>query len=165
MNIFDPSTFTGFHTDLSVIALISGFVVVIGMLASRRLAFWTMLFLATAVLTDVTGYGFKTSGILPSQILGAISLVVLLAAILALYVYGLAGSWRWIYTTSGVATLYFLVFVAITQAFAKVPSLHALAPTQSEPPFAIAQLVALAIFILLGIAAARLFRTKAAVFA
>jgi hypothetical protein len=82
---------------------------------------------------------------------------VLLVAILALYVFRLAGAWRWIYAVSAVVSLFFLVFVAIAQAFAKVPALHALAPTQSEPPFGIAQGVNLVIFVVLGIAAVRLF--------
>jgi hypothetical protein len=157
MSIFDPSTFTGIHSDLSVIALIAGVVVVIGLIRSRLLPLWTEVFLATAVLTSATGFGFQRSAIMPSHVIGAIALAVLLVAILALYVFRLAGAWRWIYAVSAVVSLFFLVFVAIAQAFAKVPALHALAPTQSEPPFGIAQGVNLVIFVVLGIAAVRLF--------
>lgn len=158
--MFDPLTFLGFHTDLSLIALAAGLVVVIGMLGSRRLPFWTALFLLTAVLTDVTGYGFKTDHILPSHIVGALSLVALFIAIVALYFFRLSGAWRWLYVISTVIAEFFLAFVAIFQAFGKIPALQALAPTQSEPPFAIAQAINLVIFLILGIWAARSFRPR-----
>ena len=160
--MFDPTTLTGFHTWLSLLALFSGIVVVIAMLVGRRLEGWTAFYLATAVATSVTGYFFPTTHLLPSQIVGAISLLLLALAILARYGFHLAAAWRWIYATTAVAALFLDVFVAIAQAFAKIPALHALAPTQSEPPFAVAQLVNLAIFIALGIAAARLFRREPA---
>ena len=157
MNIFDPTTFLGIHTDLSVIAIIAGIVVLIGLLQAERLGTWTALFLLTAVLTDVTGFFLPAAKLLPSHIVGIISLVVLIPAILGRYVYHLAGAWRPIYVVGALVTLFFLVFVAIAQSFAKIPSLHPLAPTQSEPPFAIAQLVNLALFLLLGYLSVRRF--------
>lgn len=158
MAIFNPSTFTGIHTDLSILALIAGIVVVIGLLRSERLGFWTALFIAAAVLTSATGFGFASPKLLPSHYVAIIALAVLVVASLGRYGFHLAGSWRWVYAVSAVASLYFLVFVAIAQAFAKIPALHLLAPTQAEPPFAITQLLALAIFVVLAIWAARAFR-------
>lgn len=157
MSIFDPTTFLGFHTDLSVIAIITGIIVLIGMLRAQLLGLWTALFLLTAVLTSVTGFGFASPKLLPSHYVGMISLVVLLFAILGRYVFHLGGAWRSVYTVTALIALYFLVFVAIAQSFAKIPSLHPLAPTQSEPPFAIAQLVNLVIFLVLGFFAVRRF--------
>jgi hypothetical protein len=158
--IFNPLTYTGMHTDISLIALITGLVVIIGMLRAERLPGWTALFIVTAVLTSVTGYGFKTDRLMPSHIVGAISLAVLFIAIVALYFFRLAGAWRWVYVASAMIAEFFLIFVAIAQSFAKIPSLHAMAPTGSEPPFAIAQGINLVIFIILGIWAARSFHPR-----
>jgi len=151
------STFTLVHVVLSLVGIFAGLVVVFGMLGSKRLDGWTALFLATTVLTSVTGFFFPFDKILPSHIVGIISLVVLAIAILALYALHLAGPWRWIYVVSAVVALYLNVFVGVVQAFQKVPLLASLAPTQSEPPFLIAQAVVLVIFVVLGIAAVRSF--------
>jgi len=163
--MFDPTTLLGVHTWLSLIGLASGFVVLVGFIQSKPLHGWTALFLATTVLTSVTGYGLPADHILPSHIVGAISLVVLAAAILARYVYHLAGSWRWIYVVTAMAALYLNAFVAVVQLFRKVPALNALAPTESEPPFAIAQVLLLAVAIALTIWAARAFRPTTAAYA
>jgi hypothetical protein len=93
--------------------------------------------------------------LLPSHVLGIISLVVLAAAIAARYAFHLAGAWRWIYAVGVVVALYLDVFVAVVQAFQKIPALHALAPTQSEPPFAIVQIAVLVAFVVLGLLAVR----------
>jgi hypothetical protein len=154
------STFTLVHVLLSLIGIFSGFVVLFGMFSSKRLNGWTALFLATTVLTSVTGFLFPRDQLLPSHIVGILSLVVLALAILALYVYRLAGSWRWIYVSAAVLALYLNVFVAVVQAFQKVSFLHALAPTQSDPPFLVAQIVVLAAFVALGIAAVRSFHPQ-----
>ena len=154
------STFTLVHVVLSLVGIFAGLVVVFGMLGSKRLDGWTALFLATTVLTSVTGFFFPFDKILPSHIVGIISLIVLAAAILALYALHLAGPWRWIYVVSAVVALYLNVFVGVVQAFQKLPPLSSLAPTQSEPPFLIAQFAVLAIFIAIGILAVRLFRPQ-----
>jgi hypothetical protein len=156
------STFTLVHTVLSLVALVSGVIVVVGLLASKMHNGWTALYLATAVATSATGFGFASPSFMPSHGVGVVSLAVLLAAILARYVFHFAGAWRRIYAVGVVLGLYFLVFVAIAQAFMKVPALRAMAPTTSEPPFAIAQGVCLVIFIVLAIAAAKKFRPMAA---
>jgi hypothetical protein len=151
------STFTLVHVVLSLVGIFAGLVVVFGMFSSKKLDGWTALFLATTVLTSVTGFFFPFDKILPSHIVGVISLVVLAIAILALYALHLAGPWRWIYVVSAVLALYLNVFVGVVQAFQKLPLLASLAPTQSEPPFLIAQAVVLVIFIVLGIVAVRSF--------
>jgi hypothetical protein len=156
------STFTLVHTVLSLIGIASGIVVVLGMLSAKRLDGWTMLFLATTVLTCVTGFFFPLDHILPSHIVGAITLAALVAAILAIYAYRLAGSWRWIYVIGAVVALYLNVFVGVVQAFLKLPFLQPLAPTQSEPPFLIAQIAVMAIFLVLGFLAVRRFHPEAA---
>ena len=150
-------TFTQVHVALSLVGIISGLVVLLGMLGAKTLDGWTALFLATTVLTSVTGFFFPVAGFMPSHAIGILSLVFLAAAILGFYVYRLAGSWRWIYVVGAVVALYFNVFVGIVQAFQKVPFLQPLAPTQSEPPFLVAQLVVMAIFIVLGVLAVRWF--------
>jgi hypothetical protein len=155
------STFTAVHVVLSLIAIGAGIVVLAGMLRARRPAGWTALFLATTVLTSVTGFFFPVDHLLPSHIVGIISLVVLAIALLALYGHRLAGSWRWLYVGSAVLALYLNVFVGVVQAFEKLPMLSRLAPTQSEPPFLVAQVVVLAIFAVLGIRAGIRFRPMA----
>jgi hypothetical protein len=150
-------TFTLVHVVLSLVGIGSGLIVLFGMLGAKRLDGWTALFLATTVLTSVTGFFFPVAGFLPSHAVGILSLVFLAAALVAFYVYRLAGAWRWIYVVGAVVALYFNVFVGVVQAFRKVSFLEPLAPTQSEPPFLVAQLVVLAIFIVLGVIAVRKF--------
>ena len=154
------STFTFVHVLLSLIGIGSGFVVIFGLLNGKRLDGWTALFLATTVATSVSGFGFPFDHLLPSHKVGILSLMVLLVAILARYVFHLAGAWRRVYAISAVVALYFNVFVGVVQAFLKVPALRALAPQQTEPPFLVTQLVVLVIFVLIGIMAAKRFRDE-----
>ena len=154
------ATFTLVHTVLSLIGILAGLVVLFGMFGSNRLPGWTAVFLAMTVLTCVTGFFFPRDQILPSHIVGVITLAVLVVAIVALYVYRLAGAWRWIYVTSAVLSLYLNVFVGVVQSFLKVSFLNALAPTPAEPPFAIAQGIVLVLFIVLGITAVRSFHPE-----
>jgi len=156
------STFTLLHVLLSLIGIGSGLVALFGLLKAKRLGGWTALFLTTTVLTSVTGFMFPVEHLLPSHVVGGISLVVLAVAIVALYGQHLAGGWRRAYVISAVTALYLNVFVAVVQAFLKVPALHALAPKGSEPPFAVVQLIVLAAFVWLGIQATKRFRAEAA---
>jgi hypothetical protein len=156
--IFDIKTFTIIHVVISLIGIASGFVVMYGLLAGKRLNGWTALFLASTVATSLTGFGFPFDHLLPSHKVGIISLFVLALAILARYVLHLAGRWRWVYVVSAVIALYLNVFVGIVQSFQKVPALKALAPTQSETPFLLTQLFVLALFVALAIVAAIRFR-------
>ena len=157
------SAFTTLHVILSLVAMLAGIVVMIGMLVSVRLGFWVGLFLATAILTSATGYLFPAPGLLPSHIVGAVSLVALVIAAWALYSGSLHGARRWLYVVGVVLAVYLDVFVGVVQAFQKVAFFHALAPTQTEPPFAIAQLAVLAIFVVWGVIALRWFRPEQAV--
>ncbi len=151
------SAFTIFHVLISLIAIGSGFAVVSGLLASKRLGGSTPLFWTTAVATSVTGFFFPFHGFTPAIGLGIISLFVMAVGVAALYRFGLAGGWRRTYAISAVIALYFNMFVLVVQLFEKVPALKELAPTQSEPPFQIAQLVVLVVFLALGVQAARKF--------
>jgi hypothetical protein len=155
------STFTTLHVIISLIGIAAGLVVLYGMLNATPLPGWTAVFLAATVLTSVTGFFFPAAHILPSHIVGIISLAVLALALAALYLFHLHGAWRWIYVVSAMVALYFNCFVGVVQAFQKIPALHALAPTQSEPPFATAQLAVLAIFIVLGFLAVKRFHPAA----
>jgi hypothetical protein len=150
-------TFTLIHVVISLIGIGTGAVVSLGMLSGKRLDGWTALFLASTVATSVTGFGFPFDHLLPSHIVGIISLVVLALASYARYGQQLAGGWRAAYVIGAVAAFYFNVFVLVVQLFRRVPALTALAPTQSEPPFAIAQLGVLVLFIALGVLVTRNF--------
>ena len=150
--------FTILHVAISLLGIVSGLIVLFGMLRARRLPGWTALFLATTVLTSVTGFMFPINGLTPAIVVGVISIVILAIALMALYVKHLSGAWRWIYVTTALAALYFNVFVLIVQSFQKVPALQKLAPTQSEPPFSVTQGVVLVAFLVLGTMAARRFR-------
>ena len=152
--------YTLVHVAISLVGIASGFAVLFGLLAGKRLDGWTKLFLITTVATSVTGFFFPFHGFTPAIGVGIISLVVLAVAIFARYGRNLAGSWRWIYVVTAMIALYLNVFVGIVQAFRKVPALKAIAPMQTEPPFAITQLVVLVLFILIGIVAAIRFRPE-----
>lgn len=152
--------YTIIHTLISLIGIFTGLVVLFGLLAGKRLDGWTKWFLITTVLTSVTGFFFPFHGFTPAHGVGIISLIVLAVAIFARYPRHLAGHWRWIYVVTAVIALYFNVFVGVVQAFLKVPALHAMAPTQTEQPFKLTQLVVLAIFVLLGIVAAIRFHPE-----
>jgi hypothetical protein len=154
------AAFTLFHVVLSLVGIGSGFVVVYGLLTSKRFDGWTALFLATTVATSVTGFLFPVHHFLPSHGVGIVSLIVLTFAILARYRFRLEGGWRRTYAITAVVVLYFNVFVLVAQLFMKVPALKELAPTQSEPPFAVAQLAVLLLFTALAIRAAMKFHAE-----
>jgi hypothetical protein len=151
------SAFTFFHVALSLVGIGSGLIVVYGLLGSKRLDGWTATFLWTTVATSVTGFLFPVHQFLPSHGVGIISLILLTFAILARYRYRLAGGWRRTYVITAVIALYLNVFVLIVQLFEKVSALKALAPTQSEAPFQVTQLVALLLFTALTVRAAMKF--------
>ena len=155
--IFDLPTFTLIHVLISVVGILSGLVVIGGLMAGARLEAWTALFLATTTLTSVTGFGFPSSAVSPAHIVGALSLVVLAVCLAARYGLKLARGWRTAYAVTAVVATYLNVFVLVVQLFAKVPTLHVLAPTQAEPPFAIAQGVVLVVFVVLTIFDVRRF--------
>jgi hypothetical protein len=154
-------TFTRLHVVISLVAIISGLVVVAGMIRNRTMNFLTTLFLTTTVLTSVTGFMFPITKLTPGLVLGGLSMVALAFAIAARYGLAMAGGWRKTYVISAILALYFNCFVLVVQSFEKVQLFHDLAPTQKEPPFAISQLVLLIVFIVLGVMAVKRFRPDA----
>src|ERR1700722_1267669 len=148
------NAFTIFHVVLSLVGIGSGFAVIYGLLTSKQAGFSTKLFLTTTAATSVTGFLFPFHGFTPALGTGILSSIVLLFAALAIYRYRLVGGWRRTYAITSVIALYLNVFVLIVQLFLKVPSLREIAPTQAEPPFQIAQLITLLVFMTIGIRAA-----------
>lgn len=147
------------HVVISLVGIFSGFVVLFGLLTDKRLDGWTALFLVTTVLTSVTGFFFPVHHFMPSHAVGIISLLALALAIYARYKRDLTGAWRKTYVITAVAALYFNVFVAVVQSFLKIPALKELAPTQTELPFKLTQLVVLILFLFLGVLAVLRFRS------
>ena len=162
--VLGMTTYTFVHVLISLADILSGFVVLYGLLTSNRMPNWTAVFLATALACDLTGFGFPYHGVDPAIVVGIISTVVLVAAIAARYAFRMAGPWRGVYVVGAVLTLYLNVFVLVAQAFQKVPALHALAPKGSEPPFGITQGIVLLVFIALGVLAFRRFHPNPAGF-
>ena len=151
------STYTALHVLISLIAIGSGIVVMYGFLASRRLDSITAIFVATTALTSITGFAFPNEHVTPGIVIGVLSLVVLAVSVMARYWRHMSGGWRATYVVTAAVALYFNVFVLVVQSFEKVPALRALAPTQKEPPFAIAQVVVLALFVGLTAAGVKRF--------
>lgn len=152
------SAFTLIHVALSLVGILAGCVALGGLIAFELYEGWTAIFLVTTAATSVTGFLFPVAGLDPARIVGILSLVALAIATFALYWRYLAGHWRWIFIVSAVLALYLNVFVGVVQAFQKIPFLHRLAPTQSEPPFLVVQIGVMAAFIVLGILAVWRFR-------
>jgi hypothetical protein len=150
--------FTLLHVIITLVAIGSGLIVVGGMFASHKLPGTTALFLFTTALSSLTGFLFPIHGFTPALGVGVVACLILAVALFALYKERLAGAWRWIYVLTAIVSLYLNVFVLVAQSFMKVSGLNALAPTQSEPPFAITQAAVLAIFILIGLTAVVKFR-------
>ena len=158
----DSQAFTLTHVAISLIAILSGLVVAYGLLTAKKFEGWTLLFLVATVVTSVTGFFFHRDHILPSHIVGVISLLLLAGAIVARYSFRLRGSWRVVYVDCAVASLYLNVFVLIVQAFQKISFLHALAPTGStEPAFVVVQGLVLVTFLVIGLRSVRRFRPRA----
>ena len=156
------TTFTLFHVVLSLVGIGSGLVVLYGMIRGKRMDSGTLLFLSTTAATSVTGFLFPIHGVTPGIVVGIVSMVVLAVASVARYARQMTGGWRTTYVISAAVALYLNVFVLIVQLFEKVASLRAMAPTQSEPPFVITQVVVMAIFVVAGIFAVKGFRAKSA---
>jgi hypothetical protein len=154
------STFTTLHVVISLVAIVSGILVMFGLLGSNRMPGMTALFLIFTILTSATGFLFPFTQLLPSHMVGILSLVLLAVACIALYGMKLSGAWRWIYAVTALISLYLNVFVLVIQGFLKVPALHALAP--GEPPggpvFGVVQGIVLLFFVIAIIGAIRRFR-------
>ena len=154
------ATFTTVHVIISLIAIVTGIIVIFGLLGSNRMPGMTAIFLLFTILTSVTGFLFPFSGVTPGDIIGALSLVLLAIACIALYAMKLSGWWRWIYAVTALLALYFNCFVLVIQSFLKIPALTAIAPGNppAGPVFAVVQGVVLVFFVLMIIGAVRRFR-------
>jgi hypothetical protein len=158
MGLFKQGAFTSAHVIISLIGIASGLIVLLGLLTRRRFDGWTGLFLLSTLATSVTGFFFPFHGFTPAIGVGILSTFLLLVAILARYAGRLNGASRWIYVCTAMIALYLNVFVVVVQSFQKCPFLKALAPTQTEPPFLIAQVGVLVLFVVLTIIAVVRFR-------
>jgi hypothetical protein len=152
--------FTAIHVLLSLIGIVSGLVMLFGMRTGNLMNGWTLIFVITTLSTSVTGFLFPFHQFTPAIALGILSTFVLAVAIAARYFFHIARAWRWIYVVSVVAALYFNSFVLIVQAFLKVPALHTLAPTGTEPAFAVAQGAVLLFFVVAGFTDVRGFHPR-----
>ncbi len=150
--------FTLVHVLISLVAIVTGFICVFAMIGSRVAAPWTTIFLVTTILTSATGFLFPFRGITPAVAFGILSSFVLALTLIALYRGNLKGVWRPVYVVGVVFALYLNSFVLVVQTFQKVPAVNAFAPTQTEPPFAIAQGVLLITMLILGFVSLRRFR-------
>jgi hypothetical protein len=159
--VVDLPTFTLIHVVISVVGIIAGLVVVGGLMAGARLDTWTGVFLGATAITSLTGFGFPFTSVSPAHVVGAISLLVLALCLAARYWKHLNRGWRTTYVITAVTALYLNVFVLVVQLFTRTPALVSLAPTQSEAPFTVTQLLVLALFASLGWAALRGFRPAA----
>jgi hypothetical protein len=158
--IIDLATFTLLHVVLSLLGIGAGFVVVYGFFTAKRLEAWTAVFLATTILTSVTGFFFPIERFTPALGTGILSLLVLTVAVAARYRFRLARRWRAAYVVSAMIALYLNVFVLVVQLYQKVPALAALAPTQTEPAFLATQLLVLLLFVALTISSLLRFRER-----
>lgn len=145
--------FTLVHVLISIVGIAAGFGALAGLLAGQIFQRWTQWHLGGTLLTCVTGFFFPFRGFTPAIGVGMLSIVLLAAAFYALYFRHLFGIWRTVFVVGSVGALYFNFFVLVAQLFQKMPVLQRLAPTQSEPPFAVSQLLVLATFLYLGYAA------------
>jgi hypothetical protein len=149
-------TFVQIHVVISLIAIVAGCLVLYRLFAGEASGAWTVLFIATTILTSVTGFPLPPFGFDPARAFGIILLILATVAVAALYAYHLAGAWRWIYVGATVAAFYLNVLVAIVQAFQKLSFLQPLAAAQS-----VVQVVVLAAFIVLAVLAIIKFHPKA----
>jgi hypothetical protein len=162
LGIFSMFAYTTLHVIISLIGIATGFVALFALAGGHRLAGWTFWFLLFTILTSLTGFGFPITTVTPGIIVGILSLIVLLFAVIALYSFDLGGAWRWVFVVCAGIAQWFNVFVLVVQSFMKVGFLHDLAPTQSEPPFLVAQLAALVLSVVLIVLALRKFHPPVA---
>src|SRR5712691_4689039 len=155
------TTYTLIHTVLSLIGIVAGLVVAGALASGTRLDRWATVFLVTTVLANASGFGFPFVKLIAAHVVGMVSLVVLAVVIVADYVKHFAGPWRTTYAVGVVLATYLNVFVLVVQLFKRIPVLFVAAPTQSEPPFALTQVLVLALFVWLGVGAVKGFRPAA----
>lgn len=157
------ATFVQVHVVISLIAIVVGLIVMFGMLGSKSQPGLAAIFLLFTILTSATGFPIPPlviETLLPSHIIGILSLVLLAIACLALYVMKLSGPWRWIYVLTALIALYLNTFVLVIQSFLKIPALSAVAPGNppAGPVFAVVQGIVLVFFVVMIIGVWRRFR-------
>lgn len=148
------------HVAISLAGIATGLVAMVALAARRWLGSWQAAFLITTALTSVTGFLFPFGGVTPAFLFGIVSMTALAVT---------AASWPVrtrraagiAYAVAATLALYLNAFVLIVQSFQKVPALQPLAPTQSEPPFVIAQTILLIAAIIVGALAVRATRRPA----
>jgi hypothetical protein len=162
------ANFTTLHVVITLMAIVSGFVVMFALLSSQWPAGLTAIFWLFTVATTVTGFMFPLSGITPAVATGIVATVFFVAGLIAIYIKKFAGSWRWIYVVTMMVSLYLNVFVLITQSFQKLKFLNPAAPMVGPPfaeptmtQFVIAQGVTIVFFVIFGFFAVRKFRPLA----
>ena len=156
--ILGMTLFTFIHVVISLIAILSGLIVLFGMVNNDRMDLMTAIFLLFTVATSVTGFFFPIHGLTPALIVGMISIALLALALAGRYIFALRGAWRWIYIVTAITAQYFNSFVLVVQSFLKIPALHALAPSGSEAPFVIAQSIVPLFYVVVGYLAVRRFQ-------
>src|SRR5687768_6579305 len=151
------SALTLIHSVIALTGILFGFVAMAGMRRGRMSHGVAVIFLSTTTATSVTGFFFPFVQFLPAHGVGIVSLIVLLVALFALFRKQLTGKWRTRYALAALTAQYLNLFVLVAQAFRRVPALNALAPTQTEPPFAIAEVIVLVVFAAVSVKAVREF--------
>lgn len=155
------AAFTATHVLLSLIALLSGVAVLRNLFASRTPAAITALFLATSIATSAGGFLFPSTRLGLGHVVGAVSLVVLLPTVVAIYGFHLAGPWRWIYALGAIGALWLDIVIAVVQSFAKTPLLRPFAFSLTAPALLLVQLAVLVLFIVIGARALKRFHPEA----
>src|SRR5215471_17032459 len=148
--LVDPKVYTLVHVVLSLLGIFTGLVVTGGLIAGVRFSRWTAFSLVTTLHTNISGFGFPFTTLLPSHIVGALSLLVLFGAMAAAYWKHFEGGWYRTFVVLSVVALYLNVFVLLAQLLQKVPALAILAPSPAAPAFAATQGLVLLLFVLLG---------------
>jgi hypothetical protein len=150
------------HTIISIVASLVGALALRDIFRAKASSPSISAFLILAIATSATGFVLPLNGVSPAVVVAIVAVAVLIAVLLSKQRLGGSRSTRWIYAGGLVASEYLLIFVGVAQAFAKISILKSAAPTQSEPPFAIAQCIVLVAFLVLGILAIRSFKPQSA---
>ncbi len=145
--------FTFLHVLVSVVGITSGAVMVLGFLYRRRLESLITLFLGATLATSLTGFLFPFDRLMPSHVVGVLSVGVLVSAYATRHQSSLRAQRTFL--ACAFTALYLNMFVLVAQAFMKIPALRTLAPTQTELPFLVAQAVLLLVFIWLTVVCIR----------
>jgi 4-amino-4-deoxy-L-arabinose transferase-like glycosyltransferase len=94
------ATFTMVHVIISLIGIVTGSIVMFAMFGSHSMPVMTAIFLLFTILTSATGFLFPFTRLLPSHMIGILSLALLAIACIALYGMKLSRPWRWIYVVT-----------------------------------------------------------------